>query len=58
MKRPSQIMEKSIFHDDDVIDDVREVGSGSKLQGQSLVHKCEYRSRLSRLYMSKEDLNK
>ena len=34
------------------------VGSGSKLQGQCLVNKCEYRNRLSRLYMPKEDLNK
>ena len=33
-----------------------EVGSGSKLQGQGLVNKCKYRYRLSRLYMSKENI--
>ena len=48
--------QNSIFHGDDVIDDVAgrpescrlysclgEVGSGSKLRGQCLVNKCEYR---------------
>ena len=61
---------KSSFHGDDVIGGVTgwpescrlysclgEVGSGSKLQGQDLVNKCEYRNRRSRLYMPKEDLN-
>ena len=55
---------------DDVIDDVTgwpqsfslysclgEVGSGSKLQGQCLVNKCQYHNCLSRLYMPKDDLN-
>ena len=59
----------SIFHDDDVIDDLIrwpqsfppysclvEVGYGSKLQGQCLVNKCKYRNRLSGLYMPKENL--
>ena len=31
--------------------------SGSKLQGQCLVNKCQYRNCLSRLYMPKDDLN-
>ena len=34
-----------------------EVGSGSKLQGQCLVNKCQYHNCLSRLYMPKDDLN-
>ena len=34
-----------------------EVGSGSKLQGQCLVNKCQYRNCLSKLYMPKDDLN-
>ena len=34
-----------------------EVGSGSKLQGQCLVNKCQYRNCLSWLYMPKDDLN-
>ena len=58
------------FYGDDVIDDVTgwpqsfslysclgKVGSGSKLQGQCLVNKCQYRNCLSRLYMPKDDLN-
>ena len=58
------------FYGDDVIDDVTgwpqslslysclgEVGSRSKLQGQCLVNKCQYRNCLSRLYMPKDDLN-
>ena len=61
---------KKYFHDDDVIDDVTgwpqsfslysclgEVGSGSKLQGQCLVNRCQYHNCLSRLYMPKDDLN-
>ena len=60
---------KTIFHSDDIIDDVtwrpkicpiysclEEVGSGSHLQGQCLVNKCEYRKCHSRLFMPKEDL--
>ena len=67
----SQIMPKNIFHGDDVIDDVigwpescplysclGEARSGSKLQGLCPVSTCEYRNRLSRLYMPKGDLNK
>ena len=70
MKRSSQIMQKKVFYGDDVIDDVTgwpqsfslysclgEDGSGSKLQGQCLVNKCQYRNWLSRLYMPKDDLN-
>ena len=58
------------FYGDDVIDDVTgwpqsfslysclgQVGSGSKLQGQCLVNKCQYRNCLSWLYMPKDDLN-
>ena len=58
------------FYGDDVIDDVTgwpqcfslysclgEVGSGSKLQGQCLVNKCQHHNCLSRLYMPKDDLN-
>ena len=54
MKRSSQIMPKEVFDGDDVIDDVTgwpqnfsiysclgDVGSGSKLQGQCLVNKCQ-----------------
>ena len=61
---------KSFFYGDDVINDVTgwpqsfslysclgEVGSGSKLQGQCLVNKCQYRNCLSRLYMPKDDRN-
>ena len=68
IKRSSQII---IFHGDDVIVDdtgwpescplyscLGEDGSGRKLQGQCLDNKCEYRNRLSRRYMSKEDLTK
>ena len=57
---------KKFFYGDDVIDDVTgwpqsfslysclgDVGSGSKLQGQCLVNKCQYRNCLSRLYMPK-----
>ena len=49
-----KLCQNSIFHDDDVIDDITgwpqsfptysclvEVGSGSKLQGQGLVNKCK-----------------
>ena len=70
IKRSSQIMSIKYFHSDDVIDDVTgwpqsfslysclgEVGSGSKLQGQCLVNRCQYRNCLSRLYMPKDDLN-
>ena len=70
MKRSSQIMPKKVFYGDDVIDDITgwpqnfslysclgEVGSGSKLQGQCLVNNCQYPNCLSRLYMSKDDLN-
>ena len=69
-KRSSQILPKKFFCGDDVIDDVTgwpqsfslysclgEVGSGSKLQGQCLVNKCQYRNCLSRLYMPKDDLS-
>ena len=61
---------KVFFNCDDVIDDVTwwpqsfslysclgEVDSGSKLQGQCLVNKCQYHNCLSRLYMPKNDLN-
>ena len=34
------------------------IGSGHKLKGKCLINKSEYRNRLSRLYMPKEDLNK
>ena len=70
MKRSSQIMPKKVFYGNDVIDDVTgwphsfslysclgEVGSGSKLHGQCLVNKCQYRNCLSRLYTPKDDLN-
>ena len=70
MKRSSQIMPKIFFHGDDVIDDVTgwhqrfplysclgEIGSGSKLQWQCFVNKCNYRNCLSRLSMLKDDLN-
>ena len=69
MKRSSQIMPKKCYGDD-VIDDVTglpqsfflysclgEFGSGSKLQGQCLVNKCQYHNCLSELYMPKDDLN-
>ena len=61
---------KSIFHGDDVIDDVArwlqsfplysclgEVGSGGKLHGKCLISKYKYRNRLSGLYMPKENIN-
>ena len=61
---------KKFFYGDDVIDDVTrwpksfslysclgEVGSGSKLQGQCLVNKCQYHNCLSRLCMPKNELN-
>ena len=35
-----------------------EVYSGSKLQGQYLVNTCEYRNRISKLYVPKEYFNK
>ena len=67
MRRSSQIMPQKVFCGDDVIDDVTgwpqsfslhsclgEVGSGSKLQGQCLVNKCQYHNCLSRLYMPKK----
>ena len=70
MKRSSQSMPKKVFYGDDVIDDITgwpqspslysclgEVGSGSKLQGQCFVNKCQYHNCLSRLYMPKDDLN-
>ena len=65
-----KLCQKKFVIGDDVIDDVTgwpqsfslysclgEVGSGSKLQGQCLVNKCQYRNCLSRLYMPKDDLN-
>ena len=65
-----KLCKKKFFYGDDVIDDVTgwpqnfslysflgEVGSGSKLQGQCLVNKYQYRNCLSRLYMPKDDLN-
>ena len=70
IKRSSLIMQKKFFSGDDVIDDVTglpqnfslysclgEGGSGSKMQGQCLVNKCQYHNCLSRLYMPKNDLN-
>ena len=67
MKRSSQIIPIKFSYGDDVIDDVTgcpqnfslysclgEVGSGSKLQGQCLVNKCQYHNCLSRLYMPKK----
>ena len=70
LKRSSQIMQKNISHYNDVIDDVTgwpqsfslysclgNVGTGSKLQGQCLVNKCQYHNCLSMLYMPKNDLN-
>ena len=70
MIKSSQIMPKEFFNGDVVIDDVTgwpqsfslysclgEVDSGSKLQGQCLVNKCQYHNCLSRLYMPKNDLN-
>ena len=64
------LSKKVLYGGDDVIDDVTgwprsfslysclgEVGSGSKLQGQCLVNKCQYHNCLSRLYMPKDDLN-
>ena len=70
MKRSSQIMPKKVFYGDDVIDDVTgwpqsfplysclgEVDSGSKLQGQCLVNKCQYHNCLPRLNMPKDNLN-
>ena len=63
-------MQKKYFHDDDVIEDVPgwpqslsqysclgEVGSGSKVQRQCLVNKCQCRNCPSMLYMPKEALN-
>ena len=57
MKRPSQIMPKSIFHGDNVIDDATgwpqsvplysclgEVGSVNKLQGHYLINRCKSQS--------------
>ena len=65
-----KLCQKKFFYGDDVIDDVTgwpqifslysclgEVGSGSKLQGQCLVNKCQYHNCLTRLYMPKDDLN-
>ena len=65
-----KLCQKKVFYGDDVIDDVTgwpqsfslysclgEVGSGSKLQGQCLVNKCQYRNCHSRLYMPKDDLS-
>ena len=62
--------QKTFFHGDGIIDDntgwpqsfpqyscLREVVSGSKLQGQCLVNKCKFHNYLSRLYMPKHDLN-
>ena len=70
MIRSSQIMPKKFFYGDDVIDDVTgwpqsfslyscfgKVDSGSKLQGQCCVNKCQYHNCLSRLYMPKNDLD-
>ena len=60
---------QGFFCGDDAIDDVTgwpqsfslyscsgEVGSGSKLQGQCLINKCQYHDCLSRLYMPKNDI--
>ena len=74
MKIVPDYAKKGIFHDDDDIDDVPtpswkmpsiflfreflEFGSRSDLQRQYLVNRCEYRNRLSMLYMPEEDLNK
>ena len=70
MIRSSQIMPKKFFYGDDVIDDVTgwpqsfslysclgKVDSGSKLQGQCLVNKCQYHNCLSRLYMPKKTIS-
>ena len=70
MKRSSQIMPKTFLFKDDVIDDVTgwpqsfplysclgKVGSGSKLQGQCLLNKCQYHNCLSMWNMPKDDLN-
>ena len=59
-----------VFYGDDVIDDVTgwpqsfslysclgEVGSGSKLQGQCLVNKCQYHNCLSRLCQKTISMN-
>ena len=59
-----------VFRGDEVIDDATgwtqscplysclgELGARNKLQGQSLVNKCEYHNRRSRLYMPNDDLN-
>ena len=69
-KDRSKLCPPKFFHGDDFIDDVTgwpqsfllysclgDVGWGSKLQGQCLVNKCKYHNCLSRLYMSKDDLN-
>ena len=63
-------MPKKFIYGYDVIDDVTglpqsfslysclgKVGSGSKLQGQCLVNKCQYHNCLSMLYMPNDDLN-
>ena len=65
-----KLCQKKFVYGDDVIDNVTgwpqsfslysclgEGGSGSKLQGQCLVNKRQYRNCLSRLYMPKDDLN-
>ena len=65
MKRSSQIMPKKSFFlwwwrhrwHHRVASNLGEVGSRSKLQGQCLVNKCQYRNCLSGLYMPKDDLN-
>ena len=65
MKSSSQIMPIKCFIDDvtgwpqsfSLYSCSGEVGSGSKLQGQCLVNKCQYHNCLSRLYMPKDDLN-
>ena len=68
MKRSSEIMTEKYFYSDDDIDEVSgwpesfrlhsclgEVDPPSKLQGQYLVNGFDYRNRLSRLQIPKED---
>ena len=69
MIRSSQIMPKTVFMvitssmtsqgglKVSLFSCLGEVGRGSKLQGQCLVNKCQYRNCLSRLCMPKDDLN-
>ena len=65
-----KLCQKKFFYGDDVIDDVTgwpqsfslysclgEFVSGSKLQGQCLVNKCQYHNCLSRLHMPKKPIS-